>query len=75
MIGAAKPTLFLDFNGVLHPSLATADQYPAYIGAGCSLELSFETTLHVVSVLYLKAARRTRRYDVGLKETPLESLR
>jgi len=37
--------------------------------------LSFETTLHVVSVLYLKAARRTRGDDVGLKETPLESLR
>ena len=27
MIGAAKPTLFLDIDGVLHPSLTTADQY------------------------------------------------
>ena len=44
MIGAAKLTMFFDFNEVLYPSLATADQYPAYIGAGCSLELSFETT-------------------------------
>ena len=27
MIGTSKPTLFLDIDGVLHPSLATADQY------------------------------------------------
>ena len=72
MIGAAKPLRYLDFTGVLHPSLATADQYPAYIGAGCSLELSFKTTLRVVAVLHLKATRRTRRYDVGLKEKPLD---
>ena len=26
-IRSARPTLFLDFDGVLHPSLATADQY------------------------------------------------
>ena len=27
MIGTSKPTLFLDIDGVLHPSLAMADQY------------------------------------------------
>jgi len=47
----------------------------ANITAGCSLELSFKTTLHVVAVLHLKTTRRTCRYDAGLKEMPLESLR
>jgi hypothetical protein len=27
VIGTSKPILILDFDGVLHPSLATADQY------------------------------------------------
>jgi hypothetical protein len=44
VIGTYKPTLFLDIDGVLHPSLATTDQYlcrmPLLIEAMTDLDIA-----------------------------------